>query len=173
MKRLALARVCLSISLIAVAAGAARAEVVASSEQHFVLRHEAVSARSVDEMWARLIHPEIWWHPDHTYSGDAKNLSLDARAGGLWKEEWPGGSVAHGRVLTVENGKLLRMDAPFGPLQQLGAYTVWTIALSAVEEGTRVVFDEVSTAPSSANMAETAKAVDFVKAEAMRRLVAP
>ncbi len=173
MKRLSMAKVCFCVSLLTVVFGAARADVVASSEQHFVLRHEAVSARTVDEMWERLIHPETWWHPDHTYSGDAENLSLDAQAGGLWKEVWAGGSVSHGRVLTVEEGKVLRMDAPFGPLQQLGAYTVWTITLSAVEEGTKVIFDEVSTAPASANMSETAKAVDFVKSEAMSRLIAP
>ena len=148
MKRLSMANIWYCVPLLSVVLGVARAEVVAASEQHYVLRHEAVSARAVDEMWERLVHPETWWHPDHTYSGDAKNLSLDAQAGGLWKEEWSGGSVAHGRVLTVEDGKVLRMDAPFGPLQQLGAYTVWTITLSAVEEGTKVVFDEVSTAPS-------------------------
>lgn len=171
MKRLS--NVCFYVPLLSLAFGAAHGEVIASSEQHFVLRHEAVSARAIDEMWERLIHPETWWHPDHTYSGDAKNLSLDAQAGGLWKEVWAGGSVSHGRVLTVEAGRVLRMDAPFGPLQQLGAYTIWTITLSAVEEGTKVIFDEVSTAPPSANMAETAKAVDFVKSEAMSRLVAP
>lgn len=149
----------------------ATAEVVSSSEQHFVLRHTAESERSAEEMWRRLLAPASWWHPEHTYSGDAGNLSLDARAGGLWKEEWSGGSVLHGRVLTVESGRLLRMEAPFGPLQALGAYTVWTITIEADGAGSIVTFDEVSSGPPTADMAQTAIAVDFVKGEAISRLV--
>ena len=63
------------------------------------------------------------------------------------------------------------MEAPFGPLQGLGAYTIWTITITAAEDGSVVLFDEVSSGPPTANMAETAKAVDFVKGEAIRRLV--
>lgn len=169
-KRAVLVSAVLAVSLIASAHG----EVVSSSDTHFVLRHEGQSARSVDEMWQRLTEPATWWHPDHTFSGDAKNLSLEPEAGGLWSETWEGGSVAHGRVLTVHAGRVLRMDAPFGPLQELGAYTVWTITITAGEAGgTVVVFDEVSSAPPNTNMGEVAKAVDFVKTEAMSRLIAP
>jgi uncharacterized protein YndB with AHSA1/START domain len=111
-----------------------------------------------------------WWHPSHTYSGDAANLSLDVRPGGLWKEEWDGGSVAHGHVLFVQPGSTLRLEAPFGPLQSIGAYTIWTITITATDEGSVVVFDEVSTGPPTADMAGLAPAVDRVKAEAIGRL---
>lgn len=154
------------------AAGAARAEIIESSPRHYVLRHEAASSRSPEALWQRLIEPASWWHPDHTYSGDAANLSLDLRAGGLWLEEWAGGSVAHGEVLLVQKGEVLRMAAPFGPLQGAGAYTVWTITITAADGGSVVVFDEISTGPASANLAELAGAVDYVKTEAISRLVA-
>ncbi|MEM7500515.1 MAG: hypothetical protein AAF417_00670 [Pseudomonadota bacterium] len=161
----------LTVSLLTLSA---RAEVVSSSDRHFVLRHEGHSARSVDEMWQRLTQPATWWHPEHTFSGDAANLSLEPHAGGLWSETWDGGSVAHGRVLTVHEGKVLRMDAPFGPLQELGAYTVWTITIEAGESGgSVVVFNEVSNAAPNSNMEKMAQAVDFVKTEAMARLIAP
>jgi len=149
----------------------ASAEILSASETHLVLRHEAVSALPPDRLWRRLINPTAWWHPDHTYSGDATNLTLDVQAGGLWREDWDDRSVSHGRVLYVEPGRMLRMEAPFGPLQELGAYTIWTITIAPAEEGSVVVFDEVSTGPPTANMAEIAKAVDFVKGEAIRRLV--
>ena len=32
-----------------------------------------------------------WWYPEHTYSGDAKNLSIDARPGGCFCEKLPNG----------------------------------------------------------------------------------
>ncbi len=147
-----------------------RAEIVAASDTHFVLRHEAVSALETAQLWERLIRPEKWWHPDHTYSGDSANLKLDATAGGLWREDWEGGSVSHGRVLYVKQGAQLRMEAPFGPLQGLGAYTIWTITISPVEGGSKVMFDEMSTAPPGTDMAKLAEAVDFVKEEAIQRL---
>ena len=157
--------------MIGVAAPAA-AEIVSASDSHFVLRHEATDTRSPDELWARLVDPASWWHPDHTYSGDAANLSLDVRAGGLWLESWDGGSVAHGEVVLVEFGSVLRMNAPFGPLQGVGAYTIWTITIEADGDGSRVIFDETSAAPAGTKMNELADAVDFVKTEAINRLVA-
>lgn len=152
--------------------GQTGAEIVSASDGHSVLRHEATDTRSPDELWARLIDPASWWHPDHSCSGDAANLSLDLEAGGLWLESWPGGSVAHGEVLLVEHGRVLRMSAPFGPLQGAGAHTIWTITISADDDGLRVVFDEVSTGPPGAGLDELAVAVDFVKSEAIGRRVA-
>ena len=32
-----------------------------------------------------------WWDSEHTYSGDAKNLSIDARPGGCFCEKLPNG----------------------------------------------------------------------------------
>ena len=150
---------------------AAHAEIVSATTTHFELRHEAASPLAPDALWRRLVHPAGWWHPDHTYSGDAGNLTLDLQAGGQWREDWEGGSVAHGRVLFVEHGKRLRLEAPFGPLQGLGAYAIWTITIEAKGEGATVIFDEVASGPPGSDMAEIAKAVDFVKAEAIARLV--
>lgn len=149
-----------------------RAEILSSSDTHMTLRHEAASPLPPERLWRRLVDPASWWHPDHTYSGDAANLSLDATAGGLWREDWDGGSVSHGQVLYVNPGKTLRLEAPFGPLQALGAYTIWTISIRPAGDGSLVVFDEVSTGPPGADLARIAPAVDQVKSEAIRRLVA-
>lgn len=153
-------------------AGAAGAEVVASSDDHYTLRHEAGSAMTPDAMWARLIQPDTWWHPGHTWSSDAANLTLDPQAGGLWREDWAGGSVAHGTVLAVMEGRMLRLDAPFGPLQGMGVDVVWTITLEADDEtgGTIVIFEEVANGSSASGLDEIAPAVDSVKGEAIARL---
>ena len=43
-----------------------------------------------------------WWDSQHTYSGDAKNLSIDARPGGCFCEKLPnGGGVEHARVIYI------------------------------------------------------------------------
>lgn len=151
----------------------ADAEVLSASPTHFKLRHEAASPMSAEALWERLVDPAAWWHPDHTYSGDAANLSLELAAGGAWREDWEGGSVEHGRVLLVEQGRTLRLAAPFGPLQGVGAYTIWTISVRPGDDGgSVVVFDEISTGPATADLAGLAEAVDFVKGEAISRLTA-
>ena len=156
-------------------AGAASAEIITASPDHYTLRHEAVSPAAPQDVWDRLIQPDTWWHPDHTFSGDAQNLSLDAEAGGAWLESWDGNSVEHGRVLTLMEGKMVRLDAPFGPLQGMGVEVVWTITLEADAEtgGTRIIFDEIANGSSASGLDAIAPAVDGVKQEAITRLADP
>ena len=156
--------------VLAIPALPAHAEVVEASDTHYRLTHSATSTASPKALWDRLIHPEQWWNPDHSYSGKAENLSLDPRAGGLWREDWDGGSVAHGTVVQVIDGKLLRLEAPFGPLQGMGAYVIWTITVEPAANGSQVTFEEVASAPPGSSLQTIAPAVDGVKAEAIRRL---
>ena len=162
----------LGLLWLATFAASANADVLAASPGHYTLRHEAVSPLAPDAVWNRLVHPETWWSPAHSYSGDAANLSLDLRAGGLWKEEWDGGSVAHGAVLYINPGTQLRLDAPFGPLQSMAVNVVWTITILPEGTGSKVIFDEVANGSDASNLDRIAGVVDGVKAEAMRRLVA-
>lgn len=166
-------RALICIAILTCAAPAA-AEVISASPEHYKLRQEGVSPLAPDALWVRLIDPASWWHPDHTYSGDSDNLSFEAKAGGVWREDWEGGSVFHGEVLMAREGKTLRLDAPFGPLQEMGVSVVWTITLTPDEEtgGTKVVFDEIANGTEASQLDELAPAVDFVKTEAMSRLTA-
>ena len=159
-------------AILSCAASSAAAEVVTASPDHYTLHQEGVSPLAPDALWARLIEPASWWHPDHTYSGDAGNLSLKAKAGGVWREDWDGGSVFHGEVLLAKEGETLRLDAPFGPLQEMGVSVVWTIKLAPDEEtgGTKVTFYEIANGTAASKLDELAPAVDFVKTEAMARL---
>ena len=47
-----------------------------------------------------------WWDPSHTWSGSAKNLTFEPKAGGCFCEKLAdGGSVQHGRVIYRPAGK--------------------------------------------------------------------
>jgi uncharacterized protein YndB with AHSA1/START domain len=163
-------RIAAQILLAAMLSAPAGADVVAAAPDHYELKQEAVSALTPGELWDRLIHPEFWWHPDHTYSGASDHLSLDPKAGGLWKETWDDGSVAHGIVLTVLHGEMLRLDAPFGPLQDKAVTVIWTISLAPEGKGTRVTFSETANGTEASALDQLAPAVDQVKTEAIRRL---
>lgn len=152
----------------------AQADIVSSDKTHFHLRHEAVAPGSPDAVWDRLIKPKDWWLPDHTYSGASDNLSLAPEAGGQWREDWAAGSVEHGRVLSVLPGKMLRLDAPFGPLQGQAVTVVWTITLTPhVSGGTLVQFEEMASGFVPGGLGQFAGPVDRVKAMALDSLVRP
>ena len=81
----------------------------------------------------------LWWNPDHTYSHDAKNLSIDPRPGGCFCEKLPnGGGVEHLRVVYVGAPQLVRFAGALGPLQASGLAGSLTWKLTGVAENTRV-----------------------------------
>jgi uncharacterized protein YndB with AHSA1/START domain len=79
-----------------------------------------------------------WWNPDHTYSHDAKNLSIDPRPGGCFCEKLPnGGGVEHLRVVYIAAPQLVRFAGTLGPLQASGLAGSMTWKLTGAEN-TRV-----------------------------------
>lgn len=152
----------------------ALAEVVRASDTGFVLEHEVKTAMVPELLWKRLVDPASWWASAHTYSGDARNLSFKAEAGGLWREDWEAGSVLHGTALTVIEGKLLVLSAPFGPLQGTGAECIWTISLEADgEEGTLIRSRHVIAGSPETGLEALAPAVDQVIGQGLARLAGP
>ena len=80
-----------------------------------------------------------WWDPQHTYSGDAKNLSLDARPGGCFCEKLPnGGGIEHARVIYVAPREVLRLSGALGPLQGSGVAGTLTWKLTSGTDNTRL-----------------------------------
>ncbi|XOV84434.1 MAG: ATPase [bacterium] len=149
----------------------AGAEMVAVSADHFHLKLTAGSKLSPVKLWQRLVVPGQWWHSDHTYSGDSENMSIDVQAGGLWREDWDKGSVAHGRVLFVQAPELLRLDAPFGPLQALSVHSTWTIRIMPEGAGSVVTFEVVANGTVQSKLDQLAPAVEQVKQQALQALV--
>lgn len=146
------------------------AEVITAKPSHFKLELVAESELATEQVWKKLIEPKSWWQSDHTYSGDANNLSLDPVAGGFWREDWQGGSVLHGTVLNIQTNKLLRLSAPFGPLQEMAVETVWTISLTETDTGTRITFEFIANGNEFSALEKLAPAVNYVKGEALKSL---
>ncbi len=80
-----------------------------------------------------------WWNPEHTYSHDAKNLSIDPRPGGCFCEKLPnGGGVEHLRVVYIAPNETVRLSGALGPLQASGLAGSMTWKLTGGAENTRV-----------------------------------
>ena len=71
-----------------------------------------------------------WWDPGHTFSGDARNLMIDAKPMGCFCEKLPNeGGVRHLEVVFAAPGKTLVMTGGLGPLQSLAGSSVrWSVS---------------------------------------------
>ena len=157
-----------------VASSPASADVVAKAPDGMTVRVVAEATLDRDAAWARLVDVASWWSSSHSYSGDAKSLSLDARAGGCWCEIWAGGEVEHGRVALVMPKQMLRVYGAFGPLQDLGvsAAITFTLADGATAGTTKLTLDYKAVGSSLSGLDQLAPLVDQVLAEQVMRFVA-
>lgn len=106
-------------SAVLLTASSSRAEVVSRSENAFTLTFTGSTALGPAGLPAAMADVSQWWDPEHSYTGDAANLSLDLTPGGCWCEAMPDGTAFdHGRTVSVVFGEM-RFHAPFGPLRSV------------------------------------------------------
>jgi uncharacterized protein YndB with AHSA1/START domain len=157
--------------LVSMAAQRAAAEVVSVAGNGFELRETAHTAASADKVFAALLQPARWWNSEHTFSRNAANLTLDARAGGCWCETLPnGGSVEHLRVVYVAPGKTLRLRGALGPFQGFAVDGVMTLSVKSVSDGTDISLTYVIGGYAKDGFGELSKAADGVLGEQLERL---
>ncbi|NEX92412.1 SRPBCC domain-containing protein [Caulobacter sp. 17J65-9] len=121
---------------LAAAAGTAQAEVVDAQAGGFQVRETVEVAAKPDAVWKALVDVGGWWSSDHTWSGDAKNLSLDPKPGGCWCERWPDGGAQHMTVTFVQSNRELRTTGALGPLSMMAVSGAMTFKLQPKGEGT-------------------------------------
>jgi len=85
---------------MALAAAPGQGGVVAGSDAGFVVQASVDVALAPDAAYALLAEPGRWWNSAHTYSGDARNMGLEAKAGGCFCEILPdkGGQGSSGSI---------------------------------------------------------------------------
>lgn len=163
-----------AFAFLALVAVPAAAEVVSASPSMFLIRAEADVATTPDRTWRAFTQIGRWWNSSHTYSGDARRLSLDPRAGGCWCERWGDGqSVEHGRVILVmeqEGVRTLRTSGGLGPLQETGVTGVMTWTVAPHAGGAKITMTYRATGDSSLSLDQMAAPVDGVLMEQFGRL---
>jgi uncharacterized protein YndB with AHSA1/START domain len=126
-----------AFTMLLAAAVPAVATVIDVAPYGFTLQVSAHIAAPPDKVYAVLTKPALWWDSAHTFSGDAHNLVLSAKAGGCWCEKLAdGGSVLHLTVVYVDPGKVLRLRGALGPFQGYGVEGAMTWTLKASGSGT-------------------------------------
>ena len=116
---------------LTLAANAANATVVEATPNGFQVKASAEIAAPAAKVWAALSEIGAWWDSAHSWSKDAKNLTLELKAGGCWCEaNLPGGGAArHLTVLLVMPQRQAVLEGTLGPLMFSGtaAHLVWAL----------------------------------------------
>jgi uncharacterized protein YndB with AHSA1/START domain len=161
----------LSVLAVMLCGKPAKAEVLSVGANGFEVRETAHVAAPSDKVFAALLQPARWWSSEHTFSGNAANLVLDARAGGCWCETLPdGGSVEHLHVVYVAPGKALRLRGALGPFQALGVEGSMTWTVKASANGTDISVSYSVGGYAKDGFDGASKAADHVLTEQIERL---
>jgi hypothetical protein len=151
---------------------AASADVVESTANGFTTR-AATEISAVPRAVYLALTAQVggWWDPEHTWSGEARNMTIDARAGGCFCEKLAnGGSVQHMTVILAEPGKTLRMRGALGPLQEQAVVGTITWTLTEAGPRTRVEMTYVVGGYMRGGLEPVAKIVDTVLGTQVQRL---
>lgn len=152
-------------------AGSVHAAIAQVSAGGFVRRHEAMVNAPPAKAYDALVQLGSWWSSDHTYSGDAKNMSIEPRAGGCFCERLKdGGSIEHMRVVYAQPARALRMAGGLGPLQAAGVAGSMTWRLTPVESGTKLELSCTVGGFTDGGFDKMAPLVDSVLGEQFQRL---
>ena len=151
---------------------AASAEVTDSSAHGFTTTHAVTLEADRIAAWrAAVFEVGQWWSSDHTITGNASRLSIDAVPQGCFCEALGGSAgVVHMTVTFVNPGVLLRLTGGLGPLGLMGVNGNMTWEFDDAEDGTRVTFTYAVGGYRPGGLDEIATSVDAVIGDALDRL---
>lgn len=160
------------LALNPVLAHLATAEVVSAEPAGFRIRQVAEAAGvPPPTVWAALSDIGKWWDPEHTFSGDARNLSLDPVVRGCFCEKLSLYSgVEHAHVVYAQPAKMLRLTGALGPLQEFGVSGSLTWQIEAAGGGSRITLTYNVSGLADRPLSEWAPIVDEVLGVQARRL---
>lgn len=164
-------RMAMAALVCALVPGWLRAEVVDSSAGGFTVKETLSIKVAPMDVYKRFFHVGEWWNSQHTFSGDAHNLSIEESAGGCFCEKLPnGGGVKHLEIVFLAPGKTIVMHGALGPMQTLAATGSLQLQLTAADGGTKLEVTYAVTGYLPAGMNTWAAPVDGVLKEQFTRL---
>ncbi|MGD2128108.1 MAG: hypothetical protein PVJ33_04595 [Lysobacterales bacterium] len=157
--------------VLLVSAGPLPADVTESGDDYFTVRHTFVTGAEPATVYQRMKAIGEWWNPEHSWSGEASNLYMDARRGGCFCERLPdGGGVEHLRIIYLAPGREIRFEGALGPLQPMAVNGRMTWSIEAADEGSSVTFIYRASGHADGGLGRISPAVDNVIGEQARRL---
>jgi hypothetical protein len=148
----------------------ASARVTAHSPTGFQTAHEVVVPLDPKAAYDAFVQIGHWWSSSHSFTGEAKNISIDAQAGGCWCEKQDGViSVRHMTVVHAAPASMLVFSGGLGPLQFMGVSGAMTVSFEAKGTSTRVTLNYAVGGYDPGNFKQLPEAVDGVIGEQVAR----
>jgi hypothetical protein len=164
-------RIMLCVGLGGLLLSSAQADVVRSSEFGFTVSHAIAAPMPPPTAWSALSDVGRWWDSEHTYSGDARNLSLEPVVGGCFCERlgmYAG--IEHMRVIYARPSKTLRLSGAMGPLQEFAVTGTLTFNIEPAAGGSKLSMTYTASGYADRPMAEWATIVNDVLTLQLQRL---
>lgn len=152
----------------------AAADVVDADARGFTVSHRVTVAAPRSTAYDAVVNGiSLWWSNDHTVSGNAANLYLDAEPQGCFCERLgDGAGLVHMTVTFVNPGVILRLTGGLGPLGLMGVNGNMTFEFDDGDEpGTSLLTLRYAVGGYLADgLDAVAPAVDQVLGEQLERL---
>lgn len=150
------------------------ADVVSADAVGFKSVNEVVVDAGRDDAWrAAIKEVDQWWSSDHTVSGEASRLRIEAKPQGCFCEHLGrNAGVVHMTVTMVYPTTVLRLTGGLGPLGLMGVEGNMTWEFDDADDKTRITFTYAVGGYRPDGLDGMAKAVDSVIGEALLRLKA-
>jgi len=163
---------CIFILTTLLIGGFVSAEVLDSAPNGFTVKNSVViPADRIAVYQAAMTKVSSWWSSDHTVSGDASNLYMDARVLGCFCERLgEGAGLVHLTISFINPGVLVRFNGGLGPLGLMGVAGNMTWEFETVDQGTLVTIEYAIGGYMPGGLDVVAAPVDGVLFDALARL---
>lgn len=150
------------------------AEVVHAESGGFTVSNSTTIEASRGDTWQAAVQEVgLWWNGDHTISGDATRISIDARPMGCFCETLgEDAGVVHLVVTMVSPQVVIRLTGGLGPLGLMGVAGNMTWEFEPAGDATKVSFTYAVGGHREGGLEELAAPVDGVIEDALLRLKA-
>lgn len=160
----------ITAALVCLNATVADAKVISQGASGFQTAHEVEVPLEPKAAYDAFVQIGSWWSSSHSFTGDAKNISIEPEAGGCWCEQQDGvSSVRHMTVVHAASGRMLVFSGGLGPLQFMGVAGSMTVSFEAKGKATRVTVNYAVGGYDPGNFKDISKGVDGVIGEQIAR----
>ena len=165
---------CAVMAMVLLAASHLHAEISDSASNGFTVKHVIEVSAERSEVYGFAVDDVgEWWFDDHTFSGNAQNMYIEARALGCFCEViGEDAVVVHLTVTFVNPGQMIRLSGGLGPLGLMGVNGNMTWEFADSEVGTTVTLTYAVGGYMDGGLDAVAPAVEGVLVEQMTRLKA-
>lgn len=150
------------------------ADVVSAETGGFKMVSKVAVDATRDDAWRAAVQDvDKWWDGDHTVSGEAGRLKIDAKPQGCFCEMLgEDAGVVHMTVTMLYPPNVIRLTGGLGPLGLLGAEGNMTWEFDDLDGHTQITFTYAVGGYREGGLDVMAKPVDAVITDALKRLQA-